>query len=156
MNLTVGVSMGLKAFGDVLNTHPGSLLRFQLPDGTFVPQQFHVTEVGRVRKDFIDCGGTVRSTERCVLQLWIGDDADHRLEAGKLRKIIDMAAPLLAGRDLPMEVEYDVGVITQFSVSHAQSTEAGILFQLGGRHTACLAPEKCCPTPAAGTLTKCC
>jgi hypothetical protein len=32
---------------------------FQLPDGTTVPEHFHVTEVGY--KNFIDCGGKVRN-----------------------------------------------------------------------------------------------
>jgi hypothetical protein len=30
---------------------------FQLPDGTTVPEHFHVTEVGLITKNFIDCGG---------------------------------------------------------------------------------------------------
>lgn len=29
---------------------------FQLPNGSFVPNHFHVTEVGKVSKHFIDCG----------------------------------------------------------------------------------------------------
>ena len=33
---------------------------FQLPDGSLVPSHFHVTEVGKVSKHFIDCGGTLR------------------------------------------------------------------------------------------------
>lgn len=36
-------------------------LNFVLPNGTIVPQHFHVTEVGQVTKNFIDCGGTVRN-----------------------------------------------------------------------------------------------
>ncbi|HKC67523.1 MAG TPA: DUF6428 family protein, partial [Bacteroidia bacterium] len=36
-------------------------LTFVLPNGTTVPQHFHVTEVGQVTKHFIDCGGTVRN-----------------------------------------------------------------------------------------------
>ncbi|MEI7863404.1 MAG: DUF6428 family protein, partial [Planctomycetota bacterium] len=37
-----------------------------LPDKSFVPAHFHITEVGRVQKDFIDCGGTVRSATTCL------------------------------------------------------------------------------------------
>ncbi|MFN3590302.1 MAG: DUF6428 family protein, partial [Spirosomataceae bacterium] len=40
-------------------------VEFQLPSGTFVPEHFHVTEVGLVTKHFIDCGGTER-IERVV------------------------------------------------------------------------------------------
>ena len=35
-------------------------VNFTLPDGTSVPEHFHVTEVGLITKNFIDCGGTVR------------------------------------------------------------------------------------------------
>ena len=42
--------------------NPGAAIQIMLPEGEFVPTHFHITEVGRVRKDFIDCGGTVRST----------------------------------------------------------------------------------------------
>ena len=31
-------------------------ISFQLPDGSLVPGHFHVTEVGRISKHFIDCG----------------------------------------------------------------------------------------------------
>lgn len=34
-------------------------VEFQLEDGTFVPEHFHVTEVGQTSKKFIDCGGVV-------------------------------------------------------------------------------------------------
>jgi hypothetical protein len=40
-------------------------IAFKLPNGTLVQPHFHVTEVGRITKDFIDCGGKVRS-ERVV------------------------------------------------------------------------------------------
>ena len=33
-------------------------LDFKTPDGTAVPAHFHITEVGKVEKHFIDCGGT--------------------------------------------------------------------------------------------------
>jgi hypothetical protein len=33
-------------------------LNFVLPNGV-VPQHFHVTEVGQITKNFIDCGGTL-------------------------------------------------------------------------------------------------
>jgi hypothetical protein len=29
---------------------------FLLPNGTYVPEHFHVTEVGLITKNFIDCG----------------------------------------------------------------------------------------------------
>ena len=32
-------------------------IAFQLPNGELVPTHFHVTEVGKISKHFIDCGG---------------------------------------------------------------------------------------------------
>ena len=36
-------------------------IAFQLPNGELVPSHFHVTEVGKITKHFIDCGGVVRN-----------------------------------------------------------------------------------------------
>ena len=138
-------------FERLLAAHPGAALHLMLPDGAFVPAHFHVTEVGRVRKDFIDCGGTTRSTESCVLQVWVADDEDHRLDTTKLAAIVRLAAPLLGGTDPPVEVEYDLGTITQLPVTAVEVTPGGLLFHLGGKHTACLAPDRC----GVGT-TGCC
>ena len=99
--------MNLSVLLEALRVHPDALLSLHQPDGSAVPAHFHITEVGRVRKDFIDCGGTVRSLERCVLQVWVADDLNHRVTAGKLAKIIGLARPLLGEGDLPVEIEYD-------------------------------------------------
>src|SRR3954451_9900168 len=85
----------------VLTANPAQI-HLMLPSGEFVPAHFHVTEVGRVQKDFIDCGGTTRSTTTCVLQVWVADDRDHRLDTTKLAKIVRLAAPLLKAGDLPV------------------------------------------------------
>ena len=61
-------------------------------DGEPIEPHFHVTEVGRVQKDFVDCGGTVRRLVTCLLQTWVGEDLDHRITAGKLLKAFEHAA----------------------------------------------------------------
>ena len=35
-------------------------LKFQLPEGQFIPSNFHITEVGNVKRNYIDCGGKLR------------------------------------------------------------------------------------------------
>ena len=114
-----------------------------LPDQSFVPAHYHITEVGKVQKDFIDCGGTVRSATSCLLQVWVANDTDHRLETNTLASIMAVAEPLLATDELPLEVEYEDGVISQYPVAGMEVTPSGLLFSLGTKHTACLAPEKC-------------
>lgn len=126
-----------------LDENPAAALRLMLPDGSFVPDHFHVTEVGRVQKDFIDCGGTVRSMTTCALQVWVAGDTDHRLDAVKLAKIVRLAAPLLKSERLPVEVEYESGVVSQYPLTAAEVTPAGIVLHLGTKHTACLALDLC-------------
>jgi hypothetical protein len=142
--------MLLSAFARALAAAPDQSLHLMLPGGDFVPAHFHVTEAGRVRKDFIDCGGTVRSSTSCVLQVWVAADTDHRLTAGKLSDILKLAAPLMAGDDPPVEVEYEAGVVSQYPVAGAEATPAGVLFHLGTKRTDCLAPDRC------GVGTDCC
>ncbi len=127
----------------ILVANPGVKMHFMLPDQSFVPAHYHITEIGRVHKDFIDCGGTVRSLTSCMLQIWVATDVDHRLETTKLAKIMEIARPLLKLDDLPVEVEYEDAVVAQYPLGGAEVTPSGILFYLGTKHTACLAPEKC-------------
>ena len=126
----------------LLTVNP-TALHLMLPDGSFVPAHFHVTEVGRVQKDFIDCGGTTRSATSCLLQVWVAADTDHRLGTTKLANILSLAAPLLRSGELPVEVEYENGVVSQYPVSFAEVTPAGVLLHLGAKHTACLAMDRC-------------
>ena len=86
--------------------NPNAAMHFLLPDGDMVPPHFHITEVGRVQKDFIDCGGTVRSSTTCLVQVWVASDTEHRLKANKLLAILNVAEPLLGQADLALEVEY--------------------------------------------------
>jgi Family of unknown function (DUF6428) len=143
--------MNLQAFRDALASNPDAGLHWMLPDGDFVPPHFHVTEVGRVRKDFIDCGGTRRSSTTCLLQLWVAADTDHRLTTTKLGKILDLSTDLFEGADVPMEVEYEGVAISQYPISDVEITPAGLMFQLGSKHTDCLAKDRCgLPTLSTG------
>lgn len=135
----------------VLTQTPDAGLHLMLPGGDFVPAHFHVTEVGRVQKDFIDCGGTRRSAVSCLLQVWVANDADHRLTTTKLAGILTMAAPLLKSDELPVEIEYERDAVSQFPVAAAEVTPAGVLFHLGVKHTDCLAPDQCGVACAPGT-----
>lgn len=118
-------------------------MHWMLPSKAFVPEHYHITEVGRLQKDFIDCGGTIRSLASCLLQIWVADDTDHRLQTNKLATIMEIAGTVLGGDDLPVEVEYEEETISQYPVAGCEVTPAGLLFYLGTKHTACLAPEKC-------------
>jgi len=83
-------------------------IAFQLPNGELVPNHFHVTEVGKITKNFIDCGGTVRNEEIVNFQLWEANDYDHRLHPEKLIHIIELSEQKLQIPDLEIEVEYQM------------------------------------------------
>jgi hypothetical protein len=137
--------MKLSELKQHLNRQPDANLRFQLPDGTLVPAHAHVTEVARIDKRFVDCGGTLRNDAFCRLQTWFADDTDHRLTAGKLLKILDQAKSFLTSDDLEVDVEHEAGYISQFPLESIEVSPEGIIFHLGLRHTACLAMDKCLP-----------
>lgn len=113
-------------------------IAFQLPDGSLVPSHFHVTEVGKITKHFIDCGGTVRNEEVVNFQLWNADDYDHRLHPGKLLKIIELSEKVLEIGDLEIEVEYQGNSIEKYGLDLN-----GKNFLLTTKHTDCLARESC-------------
>lgn len=144
-------------FQDRLRAHPEAQLRFELPDGGLIEAHAHITEVGRVDRSFIDCGGTIRRISVCNLQAWVADDVDHRLSPGKLARVLDLAAPLFHGEDLPVEIEYEDGLISQFPVLSAEGGPDGVLrFVLGSKHTDCLAKDVCLPPQGAGAASSCC
>ena len=126
-----------------LESNPNSQIQIVLPDQSTVPAHFHITEVGRVQKDFVDCGGTIRSAVTCVLQVWVANDLHHRLHAEKLAKILHKAEPLLKSIELPVEVEYEGNAISQYTLEGIDVTREGVQLRLGSKHTACLATELC-------------
>jgi hypothetical protein len=127
-------------------------IRFTLPTGSKIPPHAHVTEVARMDKRFIDCGGTFRTETTCRLQTWFADDTDHRLTAGKLLAILDKSASFLETGNLEVDVEHEAPFISQFPISGVEVEEDVLLVRLGVKHTACLAEDKCLP-PALNRIS---
>ncbi|TVZ55738.1 hypothetical protein OD91_1003 [Lutibacter sp. Hel_I_33_5] len=113
-------------------------IAFELPDGSLAPSHFHVTEVGKITKNFIDCGGTVRNEEVINFQLWNKDDYNHRLHPEKLIHIIELSEKVLQLEDLEIEVEYQGDTIGKYGLDFN-----GKNFILVNKATACLAEELC-------------
>lgn len=128
--------MKLSELKEQLNTVED--LKFLLPDGTFVPTHFHITEIGQVSKHFIDCGGTVRKEKLVSLQLWYSEDTDHRLAPMKLSKIIRLSEKVLGIEDAEIEVEYEGDTIGKYGLDYN-----GVYFLLTSKNTACLASDAC-------------
>jgi hypothetical protein len=111
---------------------------FVLPNGTYVPEHFHVTEVGLISKNFIDCGGTVRKETVVNFQLWNANDLEHRLKPKKLLNIIALSEKILGIEDYEIEVEYQTETIGKYDLGFN-----GKDFTLLNKQTACLAEDEC-------------
>jgi hypothetical protein len=111
---------------------------FKLEDGTFVPEHFHVTEVGSITKNFIDCGGVIRNEKVVNFQLWNANDLEHRLKPAKLLNIIQLSEEKLGIEDHEIEVEYQSTTIGKYDLEFD-----GQNFILKNKNTACLASDAC-------------
>lgn len=111
---------------------------FQLENGTFVPEHFHVTEVGQITKNFIDCGGVIRTEKVINFQLWNANDFEHRLKPTKLLNIIKLSEEKLGIEDTEIEVEYQSETIGKYELDFNGTT-----FVLKNKTTACLAEDAC-------------
>ena len=118
-------------------------INFRLPDGTYLPAHFHVTEVGLVTKHFIDCGGVERKETVANFQLWEAGDYDHRLAPQNFLHILNLSEKILGTEDLDIEVEYQQATIGKFGL-----TQDGDDFVLTPKQTACLAQDACGIPPA--------
>jgi hypothetical protein len=120
-----------------------SKVNFLLPNGTLVPEHFHVTEVGLITKNFIDCGGTIRNEKVINFQLWEANDFDHRLAPQKLLNILALSEKVLGKEDLEIEVEYQSETIGKYGLDFN-----GENFVLTAKQTNCLAQDYCGIPPA--------
>ena len=128
--------MKLSEIKQILNTIEA--VNFQLPDGKSVPEHFHVTEVGLITKNFIDCGGTIRKETVVNFQLWDANDFEHRLKPKKLIDIIKLSEKVLGIEDFEIEVEYQDTTIGKYDLGFN-----GKDFLLLNKQTACLAQDQC-------------
>jgi len=113
-------------------------VNFMLPNGAYVPEHFHVTEVGFVVKHFIDCGGTERIEKVINFQLWNANDYEHRLKPQKLLNIIALSEKRLGIGDGEIEVEYQGNTIGKYGLDFNGSD-----FILTPKQTTCLAQDAC-------------
>ncbi len=132
-------------------------VNFKLPTGAYVPEHFHVTEVGLVTRHFIDCGGTERLEKVVNFQLWYANDVEHRLKPAKLLHIIQLSEEKIGIGNLEIEVEYQSDTIGKYGL-HFNGND----FLLVPKQTACLASDSCgippsklkVPTDDSQTATK--
>ncbi len=153
MQLLKPAPMTLGEFRQALAASPQLGLRFRLPTGGLTPIHLHLTEVARVEKRYIDCGGTIRTDVSARLQLWAADDTDHRVGCAKALQVLERGAALIGATDVAMELECDFPFLTLFPVVGSVVEGPERIFFLAGKKADCLAPDVCVPkacTPGGG------
>jgi len=113
-------------------------LVFELWNGERVPAHYHLTEIGLVEKNYIDCGGKIRQEKKISLQLRTADDTDHRLTWEKTRMIIDLFEEKISSVDAEIEIEYQWTTIGKYSLEFENNK-----FILIPTRTDCLAKDTC-------------
>ena len=86
----------------------------------------------------------------------MANDEHHRLSAGKLAGIIHKGRELLEDDTLPVQIEYEEELVSQFPLSSVSQDEGVIYLHTGLRHTDCLAKELCTPDTGCCTTGNCC
>ncbi len=116
-------------------------LRIKTSNGE-VPKHFHITEIGRVYKFFVDCGGKLREADYCSMQIWVANDVDHRITSKKLHGMFTKAKTVVPLK-LPIMIEYGEDVISLYELDDILDWEGGLLFMIEPKQAECLAPEVC-------------
>lgn len=135
--------MNLSEFREVISASPDAALRIELADGAALAPHFHVTEVGRVAKDFVDCGGVLRQEVRCVLQTLVAGDTEHRLHSTKLAGILALVDKLDLPAEAPVEVEHQERSVSTDGVESVTLEGETLVIRLAPKQTACLAEDAC-------------
>jgi len=126
-------------------------------NGLPVAAHYHITEIGLILKNFVDCGGVVRQERRASMQLWLANDTDHRMSAQKLLEIIEKAEQLFGLKDEELEVEFQGQTIETYGLA---VQDFGFQFTI--KKTTCLAPGHCgipeelLPSDMQAPKTNCC
>ena len=149
--------MNLRELQTVLEANPQTFPRFVLPDGEHIPAHAHVTEVGHVVRNFIDCGGVKGKEEKIVLQTYVGSDTAHRLRSDRFAKILQLGNSVIPQSDLEVDIEYDCCVVAQYPITEAKRDGNHLNLMLQRGRTQCRARKRrqaetsagCCETASA-------
>ena len=112
---------------------------FELPGGKRVPPHYHITEIGIIRKIYIDCGGDLRVENLINMQLWYSNDINHKIETTKILKIIQNSEKLLKFQDEEIQIEYQQDTICKFNLEFKGDST----FKLIKTFTDCIDKESC-------------
>lgn len=137
------IPVNLTTFRTTITENPGCSVLIEIAPSVAVAPHFHVTEIGRVVKEFVDCGGKPRSETRCLLQTLVAGDVDHRLDSTKLAGILKLADRLELTGEEPVEIEHQERSISTDDVRSITRDGDTLVIRLEPKQTACLAEDAC-------------
>ena len=132
-----------KEFTEILATNYNHRVEFLLPDKTCIPSHYHITDVGSVHRYFIDCGGQRRNENYLQIQLWLGNDKEHRLTTQMILKILQRSEVVL--KKLPdlqnsnIFIEYKTELLSQYPITKMELLNKKIVCYTEALTTQCLA-----------------
>jgi hypothetical protein len=101
--------MQTSEFFQLIDQHPGKLLRFRDYQGGLVHPSYHVSEVKTATFETVDCGNMAHEWTETILQLWLSDDpdAERAMETGKVVGILAKVSQKIAvNPEAELRVEY--------------------------------------------------
>lgn len=154
------MTINYQKFNQVLSDNSDKLVEYYLPNGQKIHGHYHITDIGSVTANFIDCGGQVRSEQHVQIQLWLGADLDHTLTAQKSQSIFKRSQAVLNLLDdlenSAVLIEYKTDLVALYQLGKADVTADRVKFYLQDRTTQCLAALRHEQEIADGQVTNCC
>jgi hypothetical protein len=149
--------MLFQEFKQITQNNPAKEIKIYLPNGEIIPEHFHLTDIGTIAHNFIDCGGVVGSNSWVQIQLWVADDKDHRITTTTISKIITASEKILQNSDSEeIVIEYQHSdSATKYNVVNINVGD-NITINLGVINTTCLEIERNPNTDKCGNNSSCC
>ena len=140
------MSLSYQEFISLLQKNSDLLLTFYLPDKQKISEHFHLTEVGFVQGNFVDCGGVGRIEKSVQLQLWLGKDKAHFINPEaflKILKIVEQKNPdATSYYNKKLLIEYDHGTVIRYEIGSYQIRNGYLEFFLTSQKTECRAMSR--------------
>ena len=130
--------MKLSQFKSALQlAKPASNPQFLQINGLPVAAHYHITEIGLILKNYVDCGGVVRQERKASMQLWLANDTDHRLSTEKLLGIIEKSEQLFG-------FQFTAKKTTCLATDHCGISNEQLPLEMQKKNTACTPNLGCC------------
>ena len=119
---------------------------FLLPNQENIVPHFHITDIGTVKGHFVDCGGISRIEHNIQIQLWLGNDTDHRIKVKNILSILNASEqqlnPSSVFLDSAVLIEYGESNASRFNICQIETTANAVLIHLSDAKTQCLAKAR--------------